>query len=224
VQALPVLIQGEGRVEYQEFWDIAAALTQLGVRHGEGDFGGRWDDKLPLNTPGPLYSGHVDNSGPGPYEAPNNIFVDDEGYPFIFRQPANRFELHQVLLAASHDPFSGYGTDGNLRWRLASIRDWWREQHDVRALIAERSITAPHGPGEDGYWYHAAAYRWRKYVQDGMESYLRQYAFFLNEGRLPAQGDVLPDIQLLLEADQTPRSYLQGNRVRQALGRKMMRP
>jgi hypothetical protein len=181
-------------MEYEEFWDIAATLAQLGVRQNEGDIQGRWQDKRPLNTPGPLYCGDVDNSGPGPYEAPNNIFVDDEGYPFILRQPANRFELRQVLLAASNDPFSGYGADGNQHWSLVSIRDWWRGRHDLNALIAERSINAPHGQGDDVHWYRAAADRWRKYLQDGMESYLRRYAFVLEEGRLPKQGDVLPDI------------------------------
>jgi hypothetical protein len=179
-------------MEHEEFWDIADALTQLGVRQNEGDIQGRWQDKRSLNTPGPLYSGDVDNSGPGPYEAPNNIFVDDEGYPFILRQPANRFELRQVLLAAYHDPFSGYGVNGNQHWSLASIRDWWRGRHNLHALI-ERSINVLRRPGDDLYWYRAAAYRWRKYLQDGMESYLRQYAFFLEEGRLPAHDDVLPD-------------------------------
>jgi hypothetical protein len=181
-------------MDLEEFWDIAAALTQLGARQGEGDFLGRWEDRRPLNTPGPLYCGDVDNSGPGLYEAPNNIFIDERGFPFIFRQPANWFELDQVLLAANNDPFSGYGADGNLHWNLASIREWWQGKHDLRALIVERSINAPHGPIEDSYSYRAAAYRWRKYLQDGMESYLRQYAFFLEEGRLPALGDVLPDM------------------------------
>jgi hypothetical protein len=120
--------------------------------------------------------------------------VDDDGYPFIFRQPANRFELDQVLLAASNDLFHGYGADGNLHWSLVSIRDWWRGGHDLRALIAERTINVLPALGDDGYWYRAAAYRWRKYLRDGMEIYLRRYAFFLEEGRLPVLGDILPDI------------------------------
>ena len=181
-------------MEHEALWDLTAALAQLGARQGEGDFLWRWEDKGPLNTPGPLYCGDVDNSGPGPYEAPNNIFIDEDGFPFLFRQPVNWFELDQVLLAANHDPFSGYGADGKRHWSLASIREWWRGNHDLRALIVERSINGPHGPIEYAYSYRAGAYRWRTYLQDGMESYLRQYAFFLEERRLPAQGEILPDI------------------------------
>lgn len=181
-------------MEYEEFWDVAADLAQLGVRHGAVDILGRWQDKGPLNTPGPLYCGDVDNSGPGPYEAPNNIFVDDGRFPFIIRQPANRFELRQVLLAASGDPFSGYGADGNLHWSLIGIRDWWRGRHELHALIAEWRINLLDGAGDAGYWYRAAADRWLEYLQDGMESYLRRYGFFLEEGRLPKHGAVLPDI------------------------------
>jgi hypothetical protein len=189
-----VPIRGEDQIEYEEFWDIAAVLAQLGLGHGEGDFLGRWDDKRPLNTPGPLYCGNADNSGPGPYEAPNNIFVDDRGYPFILRQPANRFELRQILLAATNDPFSGYGADGNRHWSLVSIRGWWRGRHNLNALIAAWQINPLDRAGDDGYWFRAATDRWLQYLDDGMESYLRRYAFFLEEGRLPAHGDALPDV------------------------------
>jgi len=99
-------------MEYEALWEVAAALAQLGARQGEGDSHGRWDDTRPWNTPGPLYCGDVDNSGPGTYEAPNINFIDEEGFPVTFRQLANWFELEQVLLAANHDPFSGYGVDG----------------------------------------------------------------------------------------------------------------
>ena len=80
--------------------DVSRALQGVGERHGQGDLRGDWADKYLLNTPGPFYSGDVDNSGPGPAQAPNNVFIDEEGFPFLFRQPTNMFELRQVLLAA----------------------------------------------------------------------------------------------------------------------------
>jgi hypothetical protein len=41
-------------MDYEEFWDIAADLAHLGVRHDEGDILGRWENRQPFNTPGPL--------------------------------------------------------------------------------------------------------------------------------------------------------------------------
>lgn len=179
---------------YQEiFMDIALALSQLGAQHGRGDFLGRWDDRLSWNVPGPLYTGDVDNSGPGPYEAPNNVFIDEHGFPFIFRQPVNLFELRQVLLAANNDPFSSYGADGNDHWDLASIRAWWRERRAIDTSMAARQaeLLASGHPAPE---YRTALDRWREYLQNGTELYLRAYAFFLEERRVPRAEDTLPDL------------------------------
>lgn len=180
---------------YQEiFMDIASALTRLGAHHGQGDFLGQWDHKKPWNVPGPLYTGDVDNSGLGPYEAPNNIFIDARGFPFIFRQPVNLFELRQVLLAADHDPFSAYGADGNDHWDLASIRAWWRERQAVSTSMTRHRQAEQMAPGHLQTAYLTAIDRWQEYIQHETELYLRVYAFFLEEGRVPRTEDRLPDL------------------------------
>src|SRR6185312_17364672 len=156
----------EGEAMYQEiFMDIASALTRLGAQHGQGDFLGQWEHKKPWNVPGPLYTGDVDNSGPGPYEAPNNIFIDAEGFPFIFRQPLNTFELRQVLLAANRDPFRSYGADGNDHWDLASIRAWWRGRYTIDTSMVARQV-AQLASGHLSSAYRIALDCWREYLQN----------------------------------------------------------
>jgi hypothetical protein len=186
--------EGNSMSLYQElFMDVAAALPPLGAHHGQGDLLGRWDQKQPWNVPGPLYTGEVDNSGPGPYEAPNNIFVDAEGFPLIFRQPVNLFEVRQVLLAANHDPFRSYGADGNDHWDLTSIRAWWHGREVIDTSIAARQaeeLASGHIVPE----YLTALDRWREYLQHETELYLRVYAFFLEEGRVPGTEDTLPNL------------------------------
>ena len=181
---------------YQEiFMDIALALTRLAAQHGQGVLLGQWEHKKPWNVPGPLYTGDVDNSGLGPYEAPNNIFVDAEGFPFIFRQPVNLFELRQVLHAADNDPFTSYGADGNDHWDLTSIRAWWRGRHTIDTSMAARTRRAEQL--EAGFLrteYLTAIERWWEYLQHETELYLRVYAFFLEERRVPGAEDHLPSL------------------------------
>ncbi|HEV8190435.1 MAG TPA: hypothetical protein VGP82_02975 [Ktedonobacterales bacterium] len=179
--------------------DVLPALRALGEQHGQGVLLGHWEHKKPFNTPGPLYTGEVDNSGPGPNEAPNNIFADAEGFPFLFRQPESHFELRQVLLAADDDPFNGYGADGDEHWTLEGIRAWWRTRAEMDLLIASlaRQVQVTHSSAASAFSYLAALHRWRDYLHDrvtGMEPYLREYAFFLDEGRIPGPEDRLPDL------------------------------
>ena len=42
------------------------------------------------------------------------------------------------------------------------------------------------------YWM--ALDRWRNYLDDGIELYLRVYAFFLEEDRIPLASDTLPTL------------------------------
>ena len=189
------LMEGLTPMYHEIFMDIAAALPQLGAYHGQGNLLGQWEQKRPWNVPGPLYTGDVDNSGPGPYEAPNNIFIDADDFPFIFRQPVNLFELRQVLLAADHDPFRAYGADGNDHWDLASIRAWWRGRHTIDPSMAARERrVAELESGHDSTEYLVAIDRWQEYLRYETEQYLRVYAFFLEEGRVPGTEDHLPEL------------------------------
>lgn len=174
--------------------DVTAELSRLGIRHGQGDLSASWAERRPLNTPGPLYSGDADNSGPGPAEAPNDVFVDEEGFPFVFRQPTITFELRQVLVAAHNDPFRGYGADGDRHWNYSLVREWWQSRHDIDAKITDwraRHLQA----ARTSVWYLAGLDRWHDYLRNGLAQYLRIYTFFLEEGRVPEPGESLPDFQ-----------------------------
>lgn len=92
---------------------------------------GSWEHKHWMSTLGPLYC--VDSPyrwrWRGRVEAPNNIEFDGAGSPVIYRQPVNRYELHQVLEAADHDEPESYGVDGDLYWTYETVKAWWAEPH-----------------------------------------------------------------------------------------------
>ncbi len=181
-------------MQLEDFTDVAAALREMGVRHGEGVFLGQWADRHRLNTPGPLYGAETDNCGTGPLAAPNNIHRDGEGFEFIFRQPVNRYEVRQVLLAAEWDPFNGYGADGNEHWTYDAIKECWRGRPEMEAELAQEYQKQLALGEQKDYAYLVGLERWRDYINDGMEAYLRAYAFLLLEGRPPTADDRLPDV------------------------------
>ncbi len=180
---------------YQDiFMDITTALTLLNERHGAGSWGGVWTDKQWMNTPGPLYCGQTDNCGTGPLAAPNNVHVDHAGYEFIFRQPVNLYELRQILQAAYEDPLQGYGADGDAHWSFERLKEWWAHRRELEAEIDRRYREQLALEGHKDYPYFMALRRWRDYLDTGMHDYLRVYAFFLIEQRVPQDDDRLPDL------------------------------
>jgi hypothetical protein len=86
-------------------------------------FKGQWDGKLWPNTPGPFYGADTDSCGTGPIEAPSNSGQDENGFEYIFKQPASPTDVHEIVEAAKVNVFSGYGIDGNLNWTLRLIRE-----------------------------------------------------------------------------------------------------
>lgn len=175
------------------FLDVSKVLKSLERHHGDKDFQGKWKDKHWMNTPGPLYCGDTDNCGTGPYEAPNNVELDGESRQIIFRQPVNRYELRQVIQAAYYDPFSGYGVDGDLHWIYATIKGWWNEQRREveQEVLRLHEARLPPGINYDRDYYPELS-KWLVYLKDGMYNYLQVYAFFLDNGRIPVEGDRLP--------------------------------
>ena len=176
--------------------DISTALADMSFAHGSVPFLGEWRDKHQWNTPGPLYAGSADRSGNGPCLAPNNVIVGDEGYDVIFRQPVNRYELHQLVQAASADCFMSYGADGNKYWTLTLVRYWWLQRHDlIRKLdrLYTEQLALVHR--RDPIFFSGIS-RWRNYLseEEDLAQYLRTYAFFLEEGRLPQANEQLPTI------------------------------
>ena len=172
------------------FFDVSAALTIWDDTPALTYFDGKWSDKHWMNTPGPIYCGDTDNCGTGPIEAPNNVQLDSRGYQVVFRQPVNRYELRQVLQAVEHDPFHGYGRDGDAHWSYPTIQTWWSDvRPEIEQEVArERKSRLYRGATEDGLT------RWLDYIRHSLHEYLRAYAFYLEEGRVPVEDDELPTL------------------------------
>jgi hypothetical protein len=173
------------------FFDATAALRAWPDRVAVQQFQGKWTEKHWMNTPGPIYCGDCDNSGTGPPQASNNVRVDAQGFPVIFRQPANYYELRQVLHAAYADPFSAYAMDGDARWSYPAVRAWWREKRPAIEQEIERMRLAVVNSDPLAT---IGVERWLDYYRDGLREYLRAYAFFLEAGRAAVVGDALPEM------------------------------
>jgi hypothetical protein len=134
-----------GHEEHVRLFGVSAMLAAWDEGGRATDFLATWSDKTWMNTSGPLYCGNGDNCGTGPLHAPNNVQCDPEGYEVIFRQPINRFELRQVMTAASADPLHGYGCDGDTHWSLQAIRTWWaQERREVEVSLVREHHYSPH--------------------------------------------------------------------------------
>lgn len=177
-------------MEKAPLFDASTTLESLGYHHGNRPFLGTWEEIHWMSTPGPIYCGQTDNCGTGPVAAPQHVEVDRDGFEVIYRQPANLFELQQLVGAADTDPFHGYGIDGNLHWSYAMLKTWWAEprrkiEQEVRSLIEARR--------ENRYELDGLT-RWLDYLQHDLYQYLQTYAFFLDTGRFPQANERLPTL------------------------------
>ena len=145
-------------------------------------FSGRFEERNCFNIPGPFYGAQTDTCETGPDEAPDNILLDGNGPEVVFRQPTTIDELQRIIGAACADPFSGYGADGNEHWNLRLIREWWQDKESRLAQIGNLSAT------------NQSTDQWLSYSMSQSESYLRCYAFFIENRRLPKPADHLPDL------------------------------
>ena len=177
------------------FMDVSKALEALGHRHGDDHFQGKWKDKHWMNTPGPIYGGDTTSCGTGPLAAPNNVGVDEEWQEVIYRQPVNRYELRQAAGAAGAEVVHGYGADGDLHWTYETVKAWWAEPRLKVEQEVSRLYDAQLALGEKkNYEYFAGLIRWMAYLKEDLYQYLQVYAFFLDNGRIPAEGDRLPEL------------------------------
>jgi len=140
-----------------------------------------------LNTPGPIYTTYTDNCGTGQVEAMDNVGGDEDYYEVIFKQPFDRRELRETLMAATIDPFGAYYFDGNRHWTTELIIEWWRKS-DERVnyildryedelnlpAILDRTIYGPREPIPKNYK------NWLDFYQKGMKEYLEWYILKLS--------------------------------------------
>jgi hypothetical protein len=155
----------------------------LGIEDLTQFFPSKFSEKNPLNIPGPIYGAETDTCCTGPQEAPDNVLLDKHGQEFLFRQASTANEFRDLVSAAICECFEGYGADGNCHWRLSTIREWWQSRQDMlREEIGEQWCK-----GE-------SVLRWKRALQGEAEGYLRVYAFFVENGQVPIDGDILPEV------------------------------
>jgi hypothetical protein len=193
------------------YWDPLPTARRLvsGEDPAWKVFSGVWAERNWRNVPGPFYGAATDSMATGRLDAPRHIAYDDDygggfGTEFVYRQPGNEAETEDVVSAARLELYSGYGWDGDDHWTPATVRAWWRDRARVRAWAL--AIAADWGAATHPDWgsngsdefqghYHDAAQGHLDlvaYIDDGLEAYLRAYAFWLDQRRTPRPGEALP--------------------------------
>ncbi|MFO0960396.1 MAG: hypothetical protein U0800_23670 [Isosphaeraceae bacterium] len=122
----------KGEMMYKIFQNPLCLLSREELQ----DFGGIWEERCWLNTPGPFYCAETDTCLGGPLSAPSNVLITEDGQEFIFRQPHNEGELRAVVRAANCEPACGYGADGNLHWTERDIEQWHSRRDEIMEWIS----------------------------------------------------------------------------------------
>ncbi|WP_344483449.1 ferredoxin [Nonomuraea monospora] len=156
---------------------------------------GRWEERNWRNVPGPFYGAATDTCWSGRAIAPAHVLYDDEGgQEFIYRQPLTEPEAHQVLLAAWSDPMSGYARDGDEHWTAASVREWWRERRRLLEWIDQATAKWSVSTRADEREAVTGLRDYAAYMAGALPLDLRRYLFGLDQGRVPGDGDMLPEL------------------------------
>lgn len=176
--------QDKTRIQVRKVTEVAQSepgwmpVTALGGKFFQPAF----DNRNPLNIPGPFYGAETDTCETGTEEAPHNVLLDRSGQEFVFMQPRYEDELRDIISAAICECFVGYGADGDSNWTLTLIREWWRSRFDFLALLQETEGLTK------------SKCRWERILSGAGVFYLREYAFFVENGRLSSSTDSLPEI------------------------------
>ena len=146
----------------------------------------RWLKKHRFNFPGPCYAGESDTCGTGIGEAPDNVVNDSWGCEYVFRQPANYYELLCVLNAAAVEVLDSYSADGNDHWTYEACQEWWQGRAQLLHDLSRPEVIA----ANDGQ-----AQRYAAYLQGEAEMDLRRYCYFLEQGVYPPDASTpLPEL------------------------------
>lgn len=188
------------------YWDpvpTVATSTELPVigaeHHVLGDPGdylrGRWNERDWRNVPGPFYGANTDSCWTGRLIAPDHIVYEDGfGSEVVFRQPRNPCETQLLLTAARADPYCAYAYDGDEHWTLELIRDWWAERAKLAEWLSdlEREWSAHDRDQEREAAHGLRAYS--NFLEGRLENFLRDYAFWLDNGRPGQPHETLPNL------------------------------
>jgi hypothetical protein len=74
-------------------------------------------------------------------------------------------------------------------WTAATVHEWWAERHLVRAWALGSRLDRPGRPEEA-----AALQDYADYIDGELAVHLRGYLFWLDERRLPNDGELLPEL------------------------------
>jgi hypothetical protein len=113
---------------------------------------------------------------------------------FLYRQPRNNQELHNVIIAMQEDPCSGWACDGDANWTPALVRQWWHERGRLRDWITTKyrrwyvSDRAAEREAATGLADYLA------YLDGDLPNHLRAYIYFLDTGVSPNSDDRLPPL------------------------------
>ncbi|MFD4353032.1 ferredoxin [Nocardia sp. NPDC058518] len=155
---------------------------------------GRWENKDWRNVPGPFYGAGTDTCWSGRCYAPDHITYEDDTYgEIVYRQPTNPAETFALLTGMWSDPFSGFGGDGDAHWTLPLIREWWSDRARLTDWIdkALRGFTSDGNPEQDA----AQSLRdYESHLSNGLETYLVEYAFWVDNGRPAARNETRPSL------------------------------
>jgi len=145
-----------------------------------------WQKRHPFNFPGPFYTGESDTCGTGDAEAPLNVMYDSYCCEYIFKQPKTYSELLCVIDAAAVEVFDSYSCNGNTHWTVDLCKQWWMQKSDLIEQLNHPEIKKMNGGREQLYI---------KYLNSEAELDLRQYCYFLDNGRFPTnESTILSDL------------------------------
>lgn len=144
-----------------------------------------WQKKNPFNFPGQFYAGESDTCGTGFPEAPANVMFDGYYCEYIFKQPQTYAELICVIDAAAVEVLESYSCNGNDHWTIDLCRQWWGERASLIEQLNHPEVKRING-GHEQLYIH--------YLSSTAEKDLRNYCYFLDNGKFPPHGAVLPDL------------------------------
>ncbi|MFI5527248.1 ferredoxin [Kitasatospora sp. NPDC051853] len=178
------------------YFDAAAVLFEA-----HPSYTGRWEDRLWLNVPGPVYGGETDNCGTGRLHAPRHVLYGDDYFgEYVYRQPRTPGEAADVLVAIEEEPWGGYNCDGDQRWTPDLVREWWRDRGRVLEYLRDQSREWERIDTMDPRQHTVEGVRdFAAYITGGtdsgsLETDLRTYLYWLEERRSPTPDDLLPDL------------------------------
>jgi hypothetical protein len=156
---------------------------------------GRWEERDWRNLPGPFCGGGTDTCWVGRNIAPAHVLYDDDyGQEFVYRQPRTATQVHQVLFAAWNDPFCGYACDGDERWSVETVRAWWRERRRLQEWIDQVITKWTSSARADEREAVVGLHDFAAYLDGALSLHLRGYLFWLDQRRIPAAGQALPEL------------------------------